>query len=71
MTKTKGGINCCIEVGNVKQYLLLRRHDIQTDKRDRHGNTASTTLLYYLLWATRVQIPPTIPEPCRLLQTLY
>ena len=71
MTKTKRCTNCSIEVGDVKQHLLLWRYDIQTDEWDCHGNAASTTLRYNLLWSTRVQIPPTIPETCRLLQTIY
>ena len=59
MTKTKRSTNCSIEVGNVKQHLLLWRYDVQTDDRDCHGNAASTTL--------RDRIPSTNPgaEPPR------
>ena len=71
MPTTKQGLNCRIEIGHVKQHLLLRRHDIQTDERDCNGNTTSTALRDYILRAARIKIPPTVPEPCHLLQTLY
>ena len=58
MPTTKRAFNCCIEIGHVKQHLLLRRHDVQTDERDCNGNTTSTALCDYILWAARIKIIP-------------
>ena len=71
MTQTQQSTYCSIEAGDVKQYLLLWRYDVQTDERDCHGNAASTPLCYDLLRPTHVQIPQKFPETCRLLQRIY